>query len=98
MGQFQNGDIVTVVSGAGSPPLAIFEPAPFSPNPIGGQPTHLSTREGFLPQNVNKYMHPEVPTGIPTQPFWHPLPLCNIVWQLLVARCMHLWVRRNSGR
>ena len=35
---------------AGSPPLSIFEPAPFTPNPTGGQPTHQSMCGGFPTQ------------------------------------------------
>ena len=27
-----------------------------------------SNRNGFPPQNANKYAHPEVPTGLPSEP------------------------------
>ena len=56
-------------------PLAFNEPAPFTPHPMGGQPTHPSTSGGCPPQKANKYSHPEVPTGVLTQPSWHtPTP------------------------
>ena len=51
--------------------LQFFEPALFTPNPNGGQPTHLSTSGGFPPQKANTYTHLEVPSGILTQPLWH---------------------------
>ena len=73
-GAVSNGDIVTVASSAGSPPLAISEPAPFTPTPapFGGQPTHPSSHGGFPPQKVNKCVHPEVPSGILSQPLSPP--------------------------
>ena len=37
-------------SGAGPPPLAIFESAPFTPNSMGGRPTPPSTLGGFPPR------------------------------------------------
>ena len=51
-----------------------FEPAPSTPNPMGGQPTHISMRGRFPPQKAKTYMRPEVPIGILVQPFWHPPP------------------------
>ena len=45
---------------------------PSTPNPMGGQPTRLSTRGGFPPQKVNKLEHSELPTGILTQPSCPP--------------------------
>ena len=51
------------------PPMSRgFVPAPFTPNPAGGQPTPPSTSGVLPPQKGNKYLHPEVPTGILTQP------------------------------
>ena len=48
-----------------------------SPSPamhwLDNQPTyHLSMSGGFPPQEANTYVHPEVPTGILTQPLWTP--------------------------
>ena len=37
-------------------------------NPTGGQSTHPPTSGGFPPQKANTYVHPEVPTGVLTQP------------------------------
>ena len=55
----------------GLPHLAIFEPTPVTPNPMGGHPTHQFTRGGFLPQKVNTYVHLEVSTSTRTQVLWH---------------------------
>ena len=45
-----------------------FEPNPSTPNPMGGQPTHLSTSGGVPPQKANTQVHPEVACGILVQP------------------------------
>ena len=55
-------------------PSRNLEPAPYTPNPTGGQPTPPSPSGGFPPQKVNKYVQAEVPTGILTPP---PPPLLN---------------------
>ena len=45
-----------------------FEPNTSTPNPMGGQPTHLSTSGGVPPQKANTQVHPEVACGILVQP------------------------------
>ena len=40
----------------------------FTPDPLGGHPTHLSTSGGFPPQTAKMYVHLEVPSGILFQP------------------------------
>ena len=49
----------------------VFEPAPFTPNSAGGQPTQPSTSGGLSTRKAYTYVHPEAPTGIRTQPVWH---------------------------
>ena len=58
-------------SPAGCRALASFEPALFTPNPTGGQPTHPLTSGGFPPQKANTYEPLAVPTGILFEPLWH---------------------------
>ena len=55
------------------PPLAIFEPAPFTPHPMRGQRTP-STRGGPSPQKAHTHVHPEASTGILAQPGWRTDP------------------------
>ena len=50
-----------------------FEPTLFTPYPMGGHPTHLSTSGGFPPQKANMCVHQEAPTGILFQRLWHLL-------------------------
>ena len=51
-------------------------PTPFTPNPMGRQPTHPSTRR-VPPRQAKKYVHLEVPTGTLTQPLWHTRHAAN---------------------
>ena len=44
--------------------------APPTPHPAGPM------SGGFPPQKANTYLQPEVPTGVLTQPLWHPTPWC----------------------
>ena len=76
VGQFQNGDIITVASRAGSPPLAVFEPAPFTPSPTGGQPPPPPCVEDCLlkdeqvrtPRGTNRLTHPACVAPLPPCP------------------------------
>ena len=43
-------------------------PHPLAPNSTGGQPTPPSMRGGFPPPKGTTYVHPELPSGILTQP------------------------------
>ena len=54
-----------------SPPLTILENAPSTSTKWAMLGWIPSSKGGFPPQ-VNKHMHPEVPTGMLTQPSWHP--------------------------
>ena len=53
-------------------PTSHICPAPFHPSPVGGQATPLYTCGGFPPQKMNKFVPAELPTGMLTQPLWHP--------------------------
>ena len=49
VGQFQNGDIVTVASRVGTPHLAISEPASSPPTQrVDNQPTYPSVEDSLL--------------------------------------------------
>ena len=43
-------------------------PAAFTPNPVGGQPTPLSTRGGFPPRKANEYVHPRTHSAFAPPP------------------------------
>ena len=63
--------------------MSLFDPSHFTPNPMGGQPTHLCMCRGFPLQKANKHVHPEKPIGIRTQPLWHiPHPLVSLLCAL----------------
>ena len=48
----------------------VTSPALFTLNPMSGQPTLLPSSGGFPLQKGHAYVHPDLPTGILTQPLW----------------------------
>ena len=64
--KFRTGDTVRVASRAGPPPVAIVEPTPSTPNPVGGHPPlsgHPARKSGSPPE----------PPQPPHPPFPHPV-------------------------